>query len=98
MPAPATTAIRSSCWNPGHEAGEDLTRAAADRLLRWLRLSTALGVVVLVVLAIAASDQRGLLLAVAGAYLLASLAAYFTLRRSLERELARRERQEVEEP
>jgi uncharacterized membrane protein YqjE len=75
-----------------------VTRAAADRLLRWLLLSTAVGVVILVVLALAISDQRPLLLAVAAAYLLSSLAAYFTLRRSLARELAREERQEVEEP
>jgi uncharacterized membrane protein YqjE len=75
-----------------------LTRAAADRLLRWVLLSTVVGLVIIVVLAIAISDQRGLLLAVAAAYLLSSLAAYFTLRRSLARELARRERQQAEEP
>ena len=73
-----------------------MTRAAADRLLRWVLLSTLVGLLVIVVLSIAISDQRGLLLGVGGIYLITSLAAYFTLRRSLQRELARRERQEVE--
>jgi uncharacterized membrane protein YqjE len=61
-------------------------------------LSTVAGLVVIVVLAIAIADQRALMLGVGGIYLVTSLAAYFTLRRSLEREIARRERQEVEEP
>lgn len=74
-----------------------MTHEAANRILRWLLLSTVLGVVVIVVLAIAISDQRGLLLLVGAVYLLTSLAAYFTLRRSLARELARQERQRVEE-
>jgi hypothetical protein len=75
-----------------------LTRAAADRLLRWVLLSTAGGALVIVVLALAIPDQRGLLLAVGAVYVVTSLTAYFTLRRSLARELARRERQGVEEP
>lgn len=74
-----------------------MTRQAADRLLRWLLLSTFFGVVVIVVLALVISDQRGLLLLVAGVYLVASLAAQFTLRRSLNREVARQERRRLEE-
>jgi O-antigen/teichoic acid export membrane protein len=74
-----------------------MTRRAADRLLRLVMLSTLIGVVVIVVLAIVISDQRGLLLLVGAFYLVTSLAAYFTLRRSLAREVARRERQQVEE-
>jgi uncharacterized membrane protein YqjE len=74
-----------------------VTRQAADRILRWLLLSTAIGVVVIVIVAIIVSDQRGLLLAVGAVYLVTSLAAYFTLRRSLERELARQDRQRSEE-
>lgn len=75
-----------------------MTRAAADRLLRWVLLSTLVGLLVIVVLAVAISDQRGLLLGVGAVYLITSLAAYFTLCRSLAREVARRERQEVEGP
>jgi uncharacterized membrane protein YqjE len=75
-----------------------MTRAAADRLLRWVLLSTAAGALVIVVLAIAISDQRGLLLAVGAVYVITSLTACFVVRRSLERELARRERQELEGP
>jgi uncharacterized membrane protein YqjE len=74
-----------------------VTHEAADRLLRWLLLSTAIGVAVIVVVAIVVSDQRGLLLLVGAVYLLTSLAACFTLRRSLARELARQERQRAEE-
>ena len=74
-----------------------MTRQAADRLLRMLMLSTVVGVVVLVVLALVISDQRGLLLVIAGVYLVTSLAAQFTLRRTLNREVARQERQRVEE-
>lgn len=74
-----------------------MTRQVADRVLRWLLLSTLFGVVIIVVLAIAISDQRGLLLLIGAVYLLTSLAAYFTLRRSLSRELARQERQRAEE-
>ena len=74
-----------------------MTRQAADRLLRMLMLSTVIGVVVFVVLAIVISDQRGLLLVIAAVYLVTSLAAQFTLRRSLNREVARQERRRVEE-
>lgn len=73
-----------------------MTRRAADRLLRLLLLSTVIGVVVIVILAIVISDQRGLLLAIGAVYLVTSLAAQFTLRRTLAREVARQERQRVE--
>ena len=74
-----------------------MTRQAADRLLRMLMLSTLIGVVVIVVLAIIVSDQRGLLLLIGAVYLITSLAALFTLRRTLKREVARTERRQVEE-
>lgn len=74
-----------------------MTRQAADRLLRMLMLSTLIGLVVLVVLALVIPDQRGLFLLIAGVYLVTSVAAQLTLRRSLNREVARRERQQVEE-
>ncbi|HEY1854522.1 MAG TPA: hypothetical protein VGG40_08040 [Solirubrobacterales bacterium] len=65
-------------------------------MLRWLLLSTFAGVIVIVILAIVISDQRGLLLIIGAVYLVTSLAAYFTVRRSLERELARRRQREGE--
>ncbi len=74
-----------------------MTRQAADRLLRMLMLSTLIGVVVIVVLAIIVSEQRGLLLLIGAVYLVTSLAAQFTVRRSLRREVARTERRRVEE-
>lgn len=73
-----------------------MTRAAAERLLRLLRLSTLVGIVVIVIAAVVVAEHRGLLLAVAGVYLLASLAAYFTLRRTIRRELARQQRRQLE--
>lgn len=73
-----------------------MTRQAADRLLRWVRISTVAGLLVIVVLAIVISDQRGLLLAIGAVYLITSVAAYFSLRRSLAREFARLERQRAE--
>ena len=74
-----------------------MTRQAADRLLRMLLLSTAIGVVVLVVLALVVPDQRGLFLLIAAVYLITSLVAQFSLRRTLNREVARTERRRVEE-
>ena len=56
-----------------------------------------IAVVVLVVLALVISDQRGLLLVIAAVYLVPSLAAQFTLRRTLNREVARQERRQVED-
>jgi hypothetical protein len=70
-----------------------MTREAADRVLRRLRTSSLAGVGVIIVAAVIVSEQRGLLLAVAAVYLLTSLAAYFTLRRSLARDIARRQRE-----
>jgi len=74
-----------------------VTRQAADRLLRMLLLSTLIGVVVIIVLAIVIPDQRGLFLLIGAVYLITSLAAQFTLRRTLNREVARSERRRVEE-
>ena len=74
-----------------------MTRQAADRLLRMLLLSTAIGVVVLVVLAIVVPDQRGLFLLIAAVYLITSLVAQLSLRRTINREVARTERRRVEE-
>jgi hypothetical protein len=74
-----------SCWNPDREEGADLTREGVERLLRMLRVSMVVGVLAIVVLAIAISDQRGLLLAVGAVYLLTSLSMYFTIRRGLRR-------------
>lgn len=74
-----------------------MTRQAVDRILRMALLSTVIGVVVLVVLAIVISDQRGLLLLIAAVFLVTSIAAQLSLRRTLNRELARQERRQVEE-
>ncbi|MGD9736854.1 MAG: hypothetical protein AB7V58_14810 [Solirubrobacterales bacterium] len=69
-----------------------MTRQAADRLLRMLMLSTLVGVLVIAILAFVIPDQRGLLLLIGAVYLVTSLVAQLTLRRSLNREIARRER------
>jgi uncharacterized membrane protein YqjE len=73
-----------------------VTRQAADRLLRMLMLSTVIGVVVIVIVALLVPDQRGLFLLIGAVYLVTSLAAWFTIRRSLNREVARAERRQIE--
>jgi uncharacterized membrane protein YqjE len=74
-----------------------VTRQAADRLLRMLMLSTVGGVVVIVIVALLVPDQRGLFLLIGAVYLVTSLAAWFTVRRSLNREVARQERAQIED-
>lgn len=71
-----------------------MTREMADRILRVIWISTVVGVVVIVIAAIIVSEHRGLLLLVAAVYLIVSLSAQVPLRRSLNREVERRERQQ----
>ena len=72
-----------------------MTRKGADRVLRALVYSTAIGLAIVVVAAIVVSEHRGLLLAIGAIYLLTSIGAYIGLRRSLDRafDKARRERE-----
>jgi hypothetical protein len=62
-----------------------VTRKGADRVLRALVYSTAIGVAIVVVAAIVVSEHRGLLLAIGAVYLLTSIGAYIGLSRSLDR-------------
>lgn len=74
-----------------------MTRAAADRALRGLIASTAVGVALVVVAALIVSEHRGLLLGIGAIYLLTSIGAYLGLRRSLDRAFAVQERERLDQ-
>jgi hypothetical protein len=74
----------------------DLLKRQVDRTLKSVARSTAVGVVVLVVLALLISGSRGILLIVAAVYLITSATAYFVLRRNLRARIARHERAALE--
>jgi hypothetical protein len=63
-------------------AAEAVMRRQIEQTLRFMRLQTAIGLVVIVVLAIILSDIRGVLLLVGFVYVLTSLGAYWCLRRN----------------
>ncbi|HTR74827.1 MAG TPA: hypothetical protein VMH33_06150 [Solirubrobacterales bacterium] len=67
----------------GDLPADDPLRRQIEATLRFVRLSTAVGVVVIAVLAILLSDVRGVLILVGFVYLVTSLAAYWYLRRNL---------------
>jgi Flp pilus assembly protein TadB len=68
-----------------HEA----MRRQVEATLRFMALSTLVGLVIIVVLAIAVSSIRGVLILVGVVYLLTSLGAYLYLRRTLNGRLQR---------
>ncbi len=74
----------------------DLLKRQVDRTLKSVARSTAVGVVVLVVLALLISGSRGILLIVAAVYLITSVSAYIVLRRNLHARIAKHERAALE--
>jgi hypothetical protein len=84
--------------NPVVEAGDaaeadpavmEAMRRQVDATLRFMALSTIVGLVVIAVLAVAISSIRGVMILVGIVYLLTSAAAYWYLRRTFEARLAR---------
>lgn len=71
-----------------YEAHEAMRRQV-EATLRYMVISTLIGLVVIVVLAVAISDIRGVLILVGIIYLLTSLGAYVYLRRTLNQRLQR---------
>lgn len=63
-------------------AAEAVLRRQIEQTLRFMRLQTAIGLVVIVVLAIVLADVRGVLVLVGFVYVLTSLGAYWYLRRN----------------
>jgi hypothetical protein len=70
-------------------AAEAAIRRQIDQTLRFMRLQTALGIVVIVALALLVSSIRGVLVLVGIVYLVTSLAAYWYLRRNFNARLRR---------
>jgi Flp pilus assembly protein TadB len=73
----------------GDPAVHEAMRRQVEATLRFMALSTLVGLVIIVVLAIAVSSIRGVLILVGVVYLLTSLGAYVYLRRTLNRRLQR---------
>ena len=64
-------------------------RRQVDVTLRFMAISTAIGLLIIAVLAVAATDIRGVLILVGVVYLMTSLGAYLYLRRTLNARLER---------
>lgn len=82
--------------NPGVDAAPEADAAAQQAMrrqveatLRFMALSTIVGLVVIAVLAVAVAGIRGVMILVGIVYLLTSAAAYWYLRRNFEARLAR---------
>jgi hypothetical protein len=65
----------------GDPAADDPLRRQVEATLRFMALTTAIGLAIIVILAIAISSIRGVLILVGLVYLLTSVAAYWYLRR-----------------
>jgi hypothetical protein len=73
----------------GDPAVHEAMRRQVEATLRFMALSTVIGLVIIAVLAIAISDIRGVMILVGVVYLLTSLGAYLYLRRTLNQRLRR---------
>lgn len=83
---PVTEAEAASAPDPAAEAA---LRRQIEQTLRFMRLQTALGIVVIVVLALLVSSIRGVLILVGIVYVVTSLVAYWYLRRNFTARLGR---------
>lgn len=70
-------------------AATEALRRQVDATLRFMALSTIIGLVVIAILAIVLSDIRGVLILVGFVYLVTSAAAYWYLRRTFSARLER---------
>ena len=70
-------------------AATEALRRQVDATLRFMALSTIVGVVIIAILAIAVSSVRGVMILVGIVYLVTSAAAYWYLRRTFKARLAR---------
>lgn len=71
------------------QAATEAMRRQIEATLRFMTLSTVVGVVVIAVLAVVLKDIRGVLILVGIVYLLTSAGAYWYLRRNFMARLAR---------
>jgi hypothetical protein len=70
-------------------AATEALRRQVDATLRFMALSTIVGLVIIAILAIAVSNIRGVMILVGFVYLVTSAAAYWYLRRTFNARLAR---------
>jgi hypothetical protein len=70
-------------------AATELLRRQVDATLRFMALSTLVGLVIIAILAIAVSSIRGVMILVGFVYLVTSAAAYWYLRRAFNARLER---------
>ncbi len=68
---------------------DDPLRRQVEATLRFMALATAIGLVVIAILAVLLSGARGVMILVGIVYLLTSAAAYWYLRRTLSARLKR---------
>jgi ABC-type xylose transport system permease subunit len=67
----------------GDPVTDDPLRRQVEATLRFMALTTAIGLVIIAILAALLSDIRGVMILVGIVYLLTSAAAYWYLRRTL---------------
>lgn len=70
-------------------AAEAALRRQVDATLRFMALSTLVGLVIIAILAAVLADIRGVMILVGFVYLVTSVAAYWYLRRTFNARLAR---------
>jgi hypothetical protein len=70
-------------------AATEALRRQVDQTLRFMALSTIVGVVIIAILAVVLSGSRGVLILVGIVYLVTSATAYWFLRRTLNERLKR---------
>jgi hypothetical protein len=70
-------------------AATEALRRQVDATLRFMALSTVVGLVIIAILAIAVSSIRGVMILVGFVYLLTSAAAYWYLRRTFNARIAK---------
>jgi hypothetical protein len=70
-------------------AADDPMRRQVEATLRFMALSTVVGLVIIAILAVILADQRGVMILVGIVYLVTSVTAYWFLRRSFNERLRR---------
>jgi hypothetical protein len=70
-------------------AATEALRRQVEATLRFMALSTVVGLVIIAILAVVLSDIRGVMILVGFVYLVTSAAAYWYLRRTFNARLAR---------
>ena len=73
-------------WDPAEEA---VLKRQIQATLRFMTLSTVIGVIVIAVLAVVLKDSRGVMILVGIVYLVTSVVAQLYLRRTFAQRLAR---------